>query len=211
MPEGFHREFRVDRYNRRMTAAENDKKAGKGKGAGRLAGKRIAIVATDGFEYRELTEPKAALEAEGATAEIVAPKSGEIQGESKGQPAGTVRVDRTLDDTEAFEYDALLLPGGVKNPDSLRLDESAIAFIKEFVDAGAPIAAICHGPWTLIDAGGVIGREMTSWPSLRADLQNAGAAWVDRDVVVDRTLVTSRKPDDIPAFNREMIELFSSG
>jgi protease I len=178
--------------------------------ANKLEGKKIAIVATDGFEYSELTKPKEALEAEGAETEIISIKSGEIKGESKGEPAGTVSVDKTFDEADASDYDGLLLPGGVKNPDTLRMHDEAVAFVKEFVEAEAPIAAICHGPWTLINAGGVEGKEMTSWPSLRLDLENAGATWVDKEVVVDVSLVTSRKPDDIPAFNREMITLFAS-
>lgn len=174
-----------------------------------LHGKRIAVVATDGFEYSELMEPKEALENEGAAMDIVSLHSGEIQGESDGKPAGMVAVDKTLDEADASEYDALLLPGGVGNPDKLRLSDRAIAFIREFVERGKPIAAICHGPSTLINAGGVRGKRMTSWPSLKADLENAGATWEDKEVVRDGSIITSRKPADIPAFNREIIGLFA--
>jgi protease I len=173
-----------------------------------LKGKKVAIVATNGFEYSELTEPKKALDEAGAITHVVSLEQGKISGESKGKPAGDVGVDKTLTEAEASDYDALLLPGGVKNPDSLRLSDDAIAFIKEFVDADKPIAAICHGPWTLINAEGVSGKRMTSWPSLRVDLENAGATWEDKEVIVDGNLVTSRKPDDIPAFNKEMLALF---
>lgn len=175
-----------------------------------LDGKKVALVATDGFEWSELTEPKKALEAEGATVEVISPKEGTISGESKGKPAGEVDVDIDIAQANADDYDALLLPGGVKNPDSLRLSEETIAFIKQFVDEDKPIAAICHGPWTLINAGGVDGKRMTSWPSLQVDLENAGADWEDEEVIVDGNLVTSRKPDDIPAFNREVIGLIAS-
>lgn len=170
-----------------------------------LHGKRIACVATDGFEYAELMEPKKALEDEGAAVDVIAPHGGEIEGESGGKPAGAVEVDKTLGEAEAGEYDALLLPGGVRNPDTLRLSDEAIAFIRAFVEAEKPIAAICHGPWTLINAGGVRGKHVTSWPSLKLDLENAGAAWEDKEVIRDGILITSRNPKDIPAFNREMI------
>lgn len=174
-----------------------------------LQSKRIAIVATNGFEYAELTEPKEALEEAGARTEIISPESGEIWGESKGEKKGSVTVDTTVDKARPDEYDALLLPGGVRNPDRLRLSDKAIAFIKHFVDAKKPIAAICHGPWPLINAGGVKGKRVTSWPSLRVDLENAGAEWEDKEVLRDENLVTSRKPDDIPAFNREIVALFA--
>ncbi|HEX2115837.1 MAG TPA: type 1 glutamine amidotransferase domain-containing protein [Alphaproteobacteria bacterium] len=176
-----------------------------------LSGKRVAIVATDGFEQAELTEPMKALQDAGAKAEIVSPKSGQIQGWQHFDKADFFKVDKTVDQASPEDYDALMLPGGVANPDQLRLSEKTIQFIKSFVDAKKPIAAICHGPWTLIDAGAVRGRKMTSWPSLKADLQNAGAQWVDQEVVTDQGLVTSRKPDDIPAFNRKMIEEFAEG
>ena len=179
--------------------------------AAKLSGKRVAILATDGFEQAELTEPMKALREVGAQTEIVSPKSGQIQGWKHFDKADFFNVDKTLDQASPDEYDALMLPGGVANPDQLRLSEKAIGFIKHFVDAKKPIAAICHGPWTLIDAGAVRGRKMTSWPSLKTDLQNAGATWVDQEVVTDKGVVTSRKPDDIPAFNRKMIEEFAEG
>jgi protease I len=179
--------------------------------AQKLDGKRVAIVATDGFEQAELTEPMKALQEAGAKTEIVSIKSGQIQGWKHFDKADFFKVDKTVDQAKPDDYDALMLPGGVANPDQLRLNPKAIQFIKAFVDAKKPIAAICHGPWTLIDAGAVRGRKMTSWPSLKTDLKNAGAEWVDQEVVTDRGLVTSRKPDDLPAFNRKMIEEFAEG
>ena len=174
-----------------------------------LNGRRVAVLATTGFEQVELTEPMKALKAAGADAQIVAPKAGEIQGWNHHDKADRFKVDRALDQARADDYDALVLPGGVVNPDALRLEPKAIAFIRSFVDAQKPIAAICHGPWTLIDAGGAAGKRMTSWPSLKTDLKNAGASWVDEEVVVDGKLVTSRKPDDLQAFCREMIRMFA--
>lgn len=179
--------------------------------AHQLAGKRVAVLATDGFEQSELTDPVKALKNAGATVEIVSPKSGDIQGMKHDQKGDKTKVDTLLSAADASTYDALVLPGGVANPDSLRIEPKAIAFIRHFVESGKPIAAICHGPWTLIDAGGVSGRTMTSWPSLKADLTNAGAAWVDREVVVDQGLVTSRKPDDLPGFCAKMIEEIAEG
>jgi protease I len=176
-----------------------------------LAGKKIAVLATDGFEQSELTEPVKALKDAGAEAHVIAPTAGEIQGMKHDEKGEKVRVDKTLAEVNAADYDALMLPGGVANPDSLRLERQAIAFVRAFVEADKPIAAICHGPWTLIDAGGVQGRKMTSWPSLKCDLKNAGAEWVDQEVVVDNGLVTSRKPDDLPAFCAKMIEEFAEG
>jgi protease I len=177
-----------------------------------LKGKKIAILATHGFELDELKSPKAALEAAGATAMVVSPaKEEKIKGWKGKDWSGEVRVDETLDTADAAKFDALVLPGGVLNPDQLRLDPRAVAFVKAFVDAGKPIAAICHGPWTLINAGAVRGKKITSWPTLRVDLTNAGANWVDQEVVVDTGLVTSRKPDDLPAFNGKMIETFAEG
>lgn len=176
--------------------------------AGELSGKRVAILATDGFEQSELIEPREALRQAGAAAEIVAPKMDRIQGMKHHEKGDQVQVDRTIEQVKPEEYDGLVLPGGVANPDALRTDPRVIAFIRGFVDAGKPIAAICHGPWTLIEADAVRGRTMTSWPSLKTDLKNAGAQWVDREVVVDGRLVTSRKPDDLPAFCREMIAAF---
>lgn len=176
-----------------------------------LAGKTIAVLATDGFEQVELIRPVEALKAAGAVVHIVAPKAGRIQGFKHHDKGDTTLVDRTLAEADPAAYAGLVLPGGVINPDALRIEEDAIAFIRTFLDASKPIAAICHGPWTLIDAGGVQGRRMTSWPSLRTDLTNAGADWVDEEVVVDNGLVTSRNPDDLPAFCAKMIEEFAEG
>jgi len=173
-----------------------------------LDGMKVAILVADGFEQVELTEPRKALDGAGAHTQIVSPADGRVRGWKHHDPADSFEVDVPLKSANPDDFDALLLPGGVVNPDTLRIDEKAVAFVRAFVEAGKPIAAICHGPWTLIDAGGVKGRKLTSWPSLRADLQNAGAQWSDTEVVVDHTLVTSRKPDDLPAFNREMTKLF---
>lgn len=176
-----------------------------------LSGRRVAVLATDGFEQSELETPVEALKAAGAAVEVVSPKGGEIQGWEHHDKGRSVTVDRLLADAGVDDYDALLLPGGVINPDALRLEPAAIAFIRGFSEAGKPIAAICHGPWTLINAEAVKGRKMTSWPSLEADLRNAGADWVDEEVVVDEGLVTSRKPDDLPAFCAKMVEAFAEG
>lgn len=175
-----------------------------------LTGKRIAILLTDGFEQVEMTEPRHALDQAGAETHLISAKT-EVRGFHHDQPGDEFPVDVPLSKAKAADYDGLLLPGGVMNPDSLRIDEKAVALIQAFVDAGKPIAAICHGPWPLIETGVVKGRRMTSWLSLRTDLKNAGAEWVDEAVVVDRGLVTSRNPDDIPAFNRKMIEEFGEG
>jgi protease I len=174
-----------------------------------LNGMRVAILAADGFEQSELLEPKRALEQAGAKPEIVSPKSGEIQGMQHDEKGQKVTVDRTLGEARADEYEALVLPGGVANPDKLRTIPEAVGFVRAFFEADKPVAAICHGPWTIIEADQARGHEMTSWPSLKTDLRNAGANWVDREVVVDRNLVTSRKPDDLPAFNAKMIEIFA--
>ncbi|MDB5359225.1 MAG: protease [Rhodospirillales bacterium] len=179
--------------------------------ANELAGKHIAILATDGFEQSELTEPRKALIAAGASVDIVAPQAGRIQGMRHHDKGDRVTVDKPLDQADADAYEALVLPGGVANPDTLRTDERAVAFVRAFATAGKPIAAICHGPWTLIEAEAVQGRTLTSWPSLKTDLRNAGAEWVDQEVVVDHGLVTSRKPDDLPAFCAKMIEEFREG
>jgi len=176
---------------------------------GRLDGQRIAVLATDGFEEVELTDPVAALRREGADVEVVSTRSGKIQGYHHHDKGGEIEVDATLDAVNPRDYDGLVLPGGVINPDALRLAPKAIDFIRNFVEKQRPIAAICHGPWTLIDAGGVSGKRMTSWPSLKTDLSNAGANWVDEEVVVDGRLVTSRRPDDLQAFDTQMIELFA--
>jgi protease I len=176
-----------------------------------LSGKTIAVLATDGFEQVELDKPVAALKTAGAEVHIVAPEAGEIQGFNHHDKGDRVAVDRVLADVSASDYDGLVLPGGVINPDTLRLEEAAIGFIRGFTEASKPVAAICHGPWPLIDADAVKGRKVTSWPSLKADLTNAGARWVDEEVVVDNGLVTSRNPDDLPAFCKKMIEEFTEG
>jgi protease I len=176
--------------------------------AQKLAGAKIAILATDGFEQSELMEPRQALDLEGATTEVVSLRSGTIKGWNHSDWGQTVAVDKTLDSAEAATYDALLLPGGVMNPDKLRMEPKAVAFVKAFFDAKKPVGAICHGPWIVIEAGAATGRTMTSWPSLKTDLENAGATWVDAEAVVDQDLVTSRNPKDIPAFNREILNLF---
>jgi protease I len=177
----------------------------------KLSGKKVAILATDGFEQSELIEPRKALQAAGATCHVVAPKAGKVKGWKDADWGDEVEVDRTLREARPDNYDALVLPGGVKNPDTLRMDPKAVAFVDAFVKAGKPIAAICHGPQTLIETGMVRGRKMTSYASLKTDLTNAGATWVDEEVVCDRGLVTSRKPDDLPAFNAKMIEEFGEG
>jgi protease I len=179
--------------------------------AGELRNKRVAALVDNGFEQSELAEPKKALEAAGAKVDVVSPQDTKVKGWQHIKWGDEFSVDRKLEDVRADEYDALLLPGGVMNPDKLRANAKAVQFVKGFVDAGKPIAAICHGPWTLIEAGAVQGRRMTSWPSLATDLRNAGANWVDQECVVDNGLVTSRKPDDIPAFNKKMIEEFAEG
>ena len=176
--------------------------------AERLKGLKVAVLATDGFEQSELEKPVAALRQEGADVAVVAPQGGRIQGWRHHDKGRSTEVDAVLAGADPKQFDALVLPGGVMNPDALRLEPKAIEFIRSFADDDKPIAAICHGPWTLINAEAVAGRTMTSWPSLQADLENAGANWVDREVVVDGRLVTSRKPDDLPAFCARMIEMF---
>jgi protease I len=178
--------------------------------AQKLSGVRVAILATDGFEQSELLDPRRALDEAGARTEVVSLKSGEIKGWNHTEWGKTVAVDKTVDSAEANNYDALLLPGGVMNPDNLRMDAKAVAFVKAFFDAKKPVAAICHGPWTLIEAGAVEGRTLTSWPSLKTDIQNAGGKWVDQEAAVDGNLITSRNPKDIPAFNREIAKLFAT-
>lgn len=171
-----------------------------------LHGRSIAMLATDGFEYSELTEPKRLLEEAGAKVQVIAPgEAGQIKGWKGGDWAGSVPVDCRLDDADSTKFDALVLPGGVMNPDKLRTQPAAVALVRAFAEADKPIAAICHGPWTLVNAGQVKGRKLTSWPSLRADLENAGAHWEDSEVVCDGNLITSRKPDDIPAFANALI------
>lgn len=176
-----------------------------------LTGKKVAVLATDGFEQSELVKPYQALQDAGADVEIVSLKSGEIKGWEKKDWGKSVKVDRTLDEASADQYDALMLPGGVINSDKLRGEASAVKFVSDFLEAGKPIAAICHAAWTLVETKMIQGRTLTSWPSLKTDIENAGAKWVDREVVTDNGLVTSRKPDDIPAFNKEMIEEFAEG
>jgi len=176
-----------------------------------LKGKRVAILATDGFEQVELTEPKKALEQAGAITEVISPKSGEIRGWKSKDWGDSVKVDKTLTNANPSDYDALVLPGGVANPDNLRMDEKAVRFVKDFAQSGKPVAAICHGPWTLVEAGVVKGHTLTSWPSLKTDLKNAGANWVDKEVVMDGNFITSRKPDDLHAFNKKVIEEIADG
>lgn len=176
-----------------------------------LQGTRVAILVTDGFEQAELLEPRKALDEVGATTMVVSPKDNKVKGWNHTEWGQEVPVDVPLHSANADDFDALLLPGGVINPDKLRIIPEAVQFVKSFIDGGKPVAAICHGPWTLIEAGAVLGRTITSWPSLKTDLKNAGANWVDKEVVRDRNLVSSRKPDDIPAFNREMIQMFAEG
>jgi protease I len=176
-----------------------------------LNGKRVAILAADMFEQVELVEPRKALDQAGATTELVSLREGEIQGFDHYDKADRFAVDRTVEAASADDYDALLLPGGVGNPDNLRRDENAVRFVRDFVEQGKPVAAICHAPWTLVEAGVVRGRRLTSFPSLQTDIRNAGGDWVDERVVVDHGLVTSRKPDDIPAFNEKMLEEFAEG
>lgn len=177
--------------------------------ANELKNIKIAILATDGFEQSELMKPKESLEAAGATVKIISPKSGTIKGWKDNNWGDEVKVDIALDNAKADEFEALVLPGGLMNPDQLRLEKSAIEFIKAFVKTNKPIAAICHGPWTLIEAGAVKGKTMTSWPSLKTDLTNAGAQWVDKEVVVDGNIISSRKPQDLPAFVNEIIKILS--
>lgn len=176
-----------------------------------LKNKRIAILATEGFEYLELAEPKKALEEAGAKAEVVSPKTGKIKGWNHTDWSDSVSVDVELKSADPNNYDGLLLPGGVMNPDHLRQDPQAVQFVKSFFEAHKPVAAICHGPWMLVEAGVVNGRKLTSWPSLQTDIRNAGGQWVDQEVVTDQGLVTSRKPADIPAFNKKMVEEFGEG
>jgi len=176
-----------------------------------LNGKTVAILATDGFEQAELVVPKQALEQAGADVDVIAPKSGEIQGFKHFEKGTKVKVDRALSEVSAKDYDALVLPGGVFNPDALRTNEQAVNFVREFFQAGKPVGAICHGPWTLIEAGAVDGRTMTSVKSIRSDLRNAGANWVDEEVVVDNGLVSSRTPDDLEAFCDKLVEEIGEG
>ncbi len=177
----------------------------------RLKDKRVAFLATDGVEQIELTEPWKAVEGEGGTPELISLESGEIQGFDHLDKDETFAVDKAVADADAGEYDGLVLPGGVANPDFLRADEDAVGFVRAFFEAGKPVAAICHGPWTLVEADVVRGRTLTSWPSIKTDVRNAGGEWVDEEVHVDQGLVTSRKPDDLPAFCDKLVEEICEG
>src|SRR5881397_2007623 len=179
--------------------------------AGELQGKKIAFLLTDGVEQIEYTEPRKAVEAAGAQAHLVSLKRGTVQGFNHLDKADTFEVDVTVRDADPGDYDALVQPGGVANPDFLRSDPDAVAFTRAFFEAGKPVAAICHGPWTLVEAGVVRGRTLTSWPTLQTDIRNAGGTWVDEEVHVDNGLVTSRKPDDLDAFCAKAIEEFAEG
>jgi protease I len=176
-----------------------------------LQGKRVAIIAADMVERVELVEPRQALEEAGAKTELISLEPGTVKSFDHFDPAEEIDVDRAVEEADASDFDALLIPGGVGNPDQLRGDENMVSFVRDFFDQGKPVAAICHAPWVLIEAGVLRGRKVTSWPTLQTDLRNAGANWVDEEVVVDSGLVTSRKPDDIPAFNKKMIEEFAEG
>lgn len=178
---------------------------------GKLDGKKVAILVADGFEQVEMTKPRQALQDEGAKTTIVSPKGGKVQGMNHADKGDQFEVDLTLEKARPDDFDALLIPGGLMNPDELRSTPEALEFTKHFFTAGKPVAAICHGPWVLIDAGVMRGRKVTSWPAIQTDVKNAGGQWVDEEVVVDNGLVTSRKPDDIPAFNRKMVEEFCEG
>ena len=178
--------------------------------ANELSGMKVAIIATDGVEQVELEEPWKAIEQEGGKPELVSLESGEVQGFEHLDKGRTFTADKAVADARAEDYDGLVLPGGVANPDFLRMDPDAVRFVRDFFTAGKPVAAICHGPWTLVEAGVVDGRTVTSWPSLRTDLANAGATWVDEQVYVDGNLVTSRKPDDLPAFCDKLLEQVAS-
>ncbi len=178
--------------------------------AGQLEGVRVAFLAADGVEQVELVEPRKALEAEGATVHLLSPGTDAIQAMNGDiEPADTFTPDRAVADASVDEYDALVLPGGTVNPDKPRIEEAAVSFVRSFVEAGKPVGAICHGPWTLVEAGVLQGRRVASWPSLATDIANAGGTRVDEEVVVDGTLVSSRNPDDIPAFNAKLVEVFA--
>jgi protease I len=179
--------------------------------AGELQGKKVAFLATDGVEQIEYTEPRKAIEQAGATAHLVSPKDGEIQGFNHLDKGDRFPVEVKVADAREADYDGLVLPGGVANPDFLRTDQDAVRFVRSFFDAGKPVASICHGAWTLVEAGVVRGRTLTSWPSIRTDIENAGGTWVDEEVHVDQGLVTSRKPDDLPAFCAKAIEEIAEG
>jgi protease I len=177
----------------------------------RLEGRRVAFLATDGVEQIELTEPWRKVEAEGGGPELISLESGEIQGFEHLDKGDTFKVDKPVREADAGDYDGLVLPGGVANPDFLRADEDAVRFVRAFFEAGKPVAAICHGPWTIVEADAARGRTLTSWPSLKTDIRNAGGQWVDEEVHVDSGLVTSRKPDDLPAFCEKLAEEICEG
>ncbi len=179
--------------------------------AGSLNGMKVAILVADGFEQVEMTEPRQALEDAGAQTLLVSPREDKVKGWQHDHWGDEFPVDVNLERANPRDFDALLLPGGVMNPDHLRMNEKAVGFVESFFDQAKPVAAICHGPWMLVESGAVQGRTVTSWPSLKTDIRNAGGTWVDREVVTDNGLVTSRKPADIPAFNRKMIEEFAEG
>jgi len=179
--------------------------------ANELQGKRVAFLATDMVEQVELTEPWKAVQDAGATPELVSLREGEIQGFNHYDKADKFTVDRTVEEASADDYDALVIPGGVGNPDTMRMDENAVEFTRQFFEQGKPVGVICHGPWMLVESGVVRDRTVTSWPSLRTDIRNAGGNWVDQEVVVEDGLVTSRKPDDLPAFNAKIVEEFAEG
>jgi len=176
-----------------------------------LESKRIAVLAAEGVEQVELVEPRNALEQAGATTELISLETGQVQAMNHTDKGDTFPVDRTVEEVDVADYDGLLLPGGALNPDNLRMNEGAVRLVREFFDRGKPIAAICHAPWVLVEADIVRNLTVTSWPSLQTDVRNAGGTWVDKDVVVDQGIVTSRKPDDIPAFSSKMIEEFQEG
>jgi protease I len=179
--------------------------------ANQLQGKRVAFLATDMVEQVELTEPWKAVEQAGAAPELISLEEGEIQGFNHYDKADTFKVDHTVEVAHADDYDALVIPGGVGNPDTMRGDENAVQFVRDFFEQNKPVGVICHGPWMLVEAGVVRGRKVTSWPSLQTDIRNAGGEWVDEQVVVDNGLVTSRKPDDLPAFTAKIVEEFAEG
>src|SRR5437016_2900657 len=179
--------------------------------ANTLQGRKVAILVADGFEQVELTKPKQALEDAGAQTQVVSPAQGKVKGWNHTEWGDQIPVDVPLKGADPAQFDALLLPGGVMNPDHLRMDPEAVRFARHFFESGKPVASICHGPWMLVEADVVRGRTLTSWPSLKTDIRNAGGTWVDKEVVNEGGVVTSRKPDDIPAFNREMISLFAEG
>jgi protease I len=178
---------------------------------GKLDGKKVAILATDGVEQVELTEPQKAVEQEGADVTLVSLQEGEFQGFEHLDKGDTFTADKAVKDVSADDFDALLLPGGVANPDFLRTDEDAVGFVRDFARSGKPIGVICHGPWTLVEADVLKGRQITSWPSLKTDIRNAGGNWADEEVIVDNGLVSSRKPDDLPAFCAKVVEEFAEG